>query len=50
MKYILYMFYLNCFKVAKKKQQQKSKNFHFPIITCIIGVKPVKILTMLTVK
>lgn len=48
MKYILYMFYLNCFKVAKKKQQQKSKNF--PIITCIIGVKPVSILTMLTVK
>lgn len=49
MKYILYMFYLNYFKVAKKKkQQQKSKNF--PIITCIIGVKPVNILTMLTVK
>lgn len=41
------MFYLNCFKVAKKKNQ-KSKNF--PIITCIIGVKPVNILTMLTVK
>lgn len=48
MKYILYMFYLNCFKVAKKKKQQKSKKF--PIITCIIGVKPVNILTMLTVK
>lgn len=43
------MFYLNCFKVAKKpKTKQKSKNF--PIITCIIGVKPVNILTMLTVK
>lgn len=42
------MFYLNCFKVAKKQQQQKSKIF--PIITCIIGVKPVNILTMLTVK
>lgn len=40
------MFYLNCFKVAKKPQ----KNKNFPIITCIIGVKPVNILTMLTVK
>lgn len=44
------MFYLNCFKVAKKKKKQQQKSKNFPIITCIIGVKPVNILTMLTVK